>query len=93
MVSPTKNGKELTMTQIEQVQLATEKVTHWRGKVERAASLLHKWEKQLATLKAKGAKPVEPTAAKLPPLALDGKVVPIDAAKAKGKKTPPKPKK
>ena len=76
------------MTQAEQVALASSKVEHWRTKVERAASLLHKWEKQLATLNAKGAKPIEPTAAKLPPLVLDEKVVPI----GKGKKTPPKKK-
>jgi hypothetical protein len=76
------------MTAVEQIALASSKVEHWRGKVERAASILHKWETNLAKLQAKGAKPVEPTAAKLPPVVLDEKVVPI----AKGKKTPPKKK-
>ena len=83
-----KHGKENVMTQTEQVALASSKVEHWRGKVERAAGILHKWEGQLAKLQAKGAKPVEPTAAELPPLVLDEKVVPI----GKGKKTPPKKK-
>jgi len=80
------------MTATEQLALASSKIEHWRGKVERSSALLHKWEKQLATLKAKGAKPVEPTAAKLPPLVIDPKVVPIEQAKAKGKAKPKKSK-
>jgi hypothetical protein len=80
------------MTQAEQVALASSKVEHWRTKVERAASLMHKWEKQLATLNAKGAKPVEPTAAKLPPLVLDEKFVPL-TGKAKPAPNKAKPKK
>ena len=82
--------KGLLMTAVEQIALASSKVEHWRGKVERAASILHKWEGQLQKLQAKGAKPVEPTAAKLPLLVIDPKVVPIDAAKAKGPKKPKK---
>ena len=83
------------MKQIEQVQLATSKVTHWRGKVERAAGILHKWETNLAKLQAKGAKPIEPTINKLPPLVMapstdDPKVVSIEQAKAKGKAKPKK---
>jgi len=58
------------MTQVEQLALASSKVEHWRGKVERAAGILHKWEGQLQKLQSKGAKPVEPTAKKLPPLVL-----------------------
>jgi hypothetical protein len=80
------------MTQADQLMLANEKISRWTSKHAHAAAMLGKWQKQLATLKAKGAKPVEPTAAKLPPLVIDEKVVPIDQAKAKGKKTPPKKK-
>jgi hypothetical protein len=55
------------MTQLEQVQLATSKVEHWRGKVERSQGILRKWEGTLAKL-TKG-KPTA-TATKLPPLTL-----------------------
>jgi hypothetical protein len=56
------------MTTVEQVALAREKVEHWRGKCERAASILHKWEARLTQLQAKD-KP-QPTAKKLPPVTL-----------------------
>jgi|SRR5262245_52744008 len=48
------------MTTVEQIALANEKVTHWRGKCEHAASILRKWEGQLAKLQAK-AQPQQPT--------------------------------
>jgi hypothetical protein len=74
------------MTHAQQVELANEKVTRWVAKREHATAMLTKWQQQLARLQ--GAKPVEPTAAKLPALVLSEKVVPI----GKVKKTPPKPK-
>jgi hypothetical protein len=85
------------MTMTEQLALAGEKVEHWRGKCERAASMLSKWESRLKGLQSK-AKPV-PTATKLPPVMLvpdmpqetgstNGKVVPM--SKGKTKKPPKK---
>ena len=78
------------MTINEHVALATDKVAHWNSKRDHALAMLTKWQARLSAL--------PPTAAKLPPVVVvptdDAKVVPItDAAKTKGKKAPPKPKK
>jgi hypothetical protein len=65
--------------------LAGEKVEHWRGKCERAASMLSKWESRLKGLQGKS----PPTAKTLPPVALvpdDPKVTPITKAKKPPKK-------
>jgi hypothetical protein len=94
MVSPTKHRKEIGMTQVEQIALATEKVTRWTAKHEHARAMLTKWKHRLTALEAKG-KP-QPTATKLPPLVMvpstdDPKVVPL---KGKAKPSPKgKPKK
>jgi hypothetical protein len=83
------NGKDHDMTQAEQLVLAGEKVKHWRGKCERAASMLSKWESRLKGLQGKS----QPTAKSLPPVMLvaatgepNGKVLPLKPAK--GKKPP-----
>jgi hypothetical protein len=41
------------MTTIEQLALANEKIEHWRGKTERAAGILSKWQSRLTQLQAK----------------------------------------
>jgi hypothetical protein len=55
-----------SMTTVEQISLANEKVEHWRGKCERAASMLSKWESRLKGLQGKS----PPTSKKLPPVTL-----------------------
>jgi hypothetical protein len=74
------------MTTVEQISLANEKVEHWRGKCERAASMLSKWESRLKGLQGKS----QPTAKSLPPVMLaaatgehNGKVLPLKPAKSK----------
>lgn len=77
------------MTQVDQIALATEKVTRWRGKCEHAASMLSKWEARLSALQPE-AKP-QPTAKKLPRLTLVPAV--DDAAKVVTPSPKGKPKK
>ena len=85
------------MTINEQVALATDKVAHWNSKRDHALAMLTKWQGRLSAFQSKD-KP-QSTAKKLPPATLvadvaketNGKVVPLDKAKAgKGKKPPPK---
>src|SRR5262245_27312746 len=52
----------------ERLTLATDKVVHWNSKRDHAQSMLTKWQARLSSLQAKG-KP-QPTAKKLPPVAL-----------------------
>jgi hypothetical protein len=80
------------MTMTEQVALANEKVSHWRGKCERAASMLSKWESRLKGLQGKSQ---PPTAKTLPPVVLvpegsGDKVVPINGKAKPAKAKSPK---
>jgi ABC-type hemin transport system substrate-binding protein len=81
------------MTINEQVALATDKVAHWNSKRDHALAMLTKWQGRLSALQSKG-KP-QPTAKKLPPVALvaegsGDKVVPINGKAKPAKAKPPK---
>jgi len=87
------------MTTVEQIALATEKVTRWAAKQEHATAMLTKWKHRLSALQPQPQS--QPTKDKLPKLELVAKNSEaaialqraIDKAKAnKPKPTPTKPK-